>query len=278
MKIDLHCHSTFSDGVLTPRELVLRAKANNVDYLALTDHDTLLGLPDFMNSGKELNLNTIEGIELTTYYNDNGKTEHIHCVGLAKKDAKKDSLSNYLKEINKKRKNRALEMLSRIHDIYGYTVNLDEISKTNSVITRKSMLDHLVKENSNIDPQVLRISTSLDSKAYVPTKYIKVEDGTRLLKENNFFVIFAHPCLVKNQLIVETIIKLSTFDGIEVKYSYIYNDEQHFKGIAQKYNLLFSAGSDFHSPTESQKKHGDIGSSTLNEDEFKPMKEILNLK
>ena len=78
MKSDLHCHSTASDGLLTPRELVLRAHAQGIERLALTDHDTLAGLPEAMACCKAHAIEMIAGIELSTHWSGIG----IHIVGL----------------------------------------------------------------------------------------------------------------------------------------------------------------------------------------------------
>ena len=75
MDIDLHCHSTASDGVLTPRELVLRAHEQGVQTLALTDHDTIEGLPVAQQVADELGMRLITGIELSCVWG--GATIHI---------------------------------------------------------------------------------------------------------------------------------------------------------------------------------------------------------
>lgn len=77
-KIDLHVHSTFSDGTLTPTELVLHAIEMRLCAMALTDHDTIDGIQEAMIAGAENNLEIIPGIELSTFYNN----KEIHIVGL----------------------------------------------------------------------------------------------------------------------------------------------------------------------------------------------------
>ncbi|MBQ2584832.1 MAG: PHP domain-containing protein, partial [Erysipelotrichaceae bacterium] len=77
-RVDLHCHSTFSDGTLTPTELVQLAKQQGLSALALTDHNTSAGLKEFMEAGKDSGVITVPGCELSTEW----KGKEIHIVGL----------------------------------------------------------------------------------------------------------------------------------------------------------------------------------------------------
>ena len=116
-----------------------------------------------------------------------------------------------------------------------------------------------------------------DSKAYIPSTKMSTEDGVKLAREAGCVVIFAHPCLIKNQEYVEEILKFG-FDGIEVRYPSIKNDEEKFMRMAKKWNLFISAGSDCHRGAEPDGDHGDIGTCTLNEEEFKPIAKLLNFE
>ena len=86
IKVDLHTHSTCSDGLLTPEEVVERAYKKSVKYLALTDHDTVKGLDIAKKKAKALGINFIPGIELSTDYNG----ESIHILGFFKDESYKN--------------------------------------------------------------------------------------------------------------------------------------------------------------------------------------------
>ena len=83
MKVELHCHSTASDGSLSPLELIEQAQMKEINILALTDHDTTGGIPQAKKIGKELDIQVIPGIELSTRYNN----ENIHILGYFKDDS-----------------------------------------------------------------------------------------------------------------------------------------------------------------------------------------------
>ena len=76
--IDLHVHSTFSDGTLTPSELISRAKQFHLAAMALTDHDTIEGIPEAVQAASEQNLELVPGVELSTFWDE----KEIHIVGL----------------------------------------------------------------------------------------------------------------------------------------------------------------------------------------------------
>ena len=97
---DLHTHSTASDGTSSPSEVVKRAKAANVKYLALTDHDTVSGIEEALKTAKDLDITFIPGIELSTYFNK----ESIHVLGFFKGDGYKNKeLNDFLDSIKTKR-------------------------------------------------------------------------------------------------------------------------------------------------------------------------------
>ncbi len=268
MRIDLHNHTYYSDGVYSPEELVLRAKQNNVDIFALTDHDTTLGVDECVKMGEKHGLRIIKGCEVSASYED----ESVHIVCLFKNNIVGQEIIDYAKEFKNKRKQRAIDMMHNMEKYYNLRINLDEFLDTNGVLTRGNMIRHIMKYN-NLSMDEARKYILPDSKAYIPSTKISVDDAISLIKRSNGIAIFAHPCLIKNQDNVYEILK-SDFDGIEVRYANPKNDEEKFRSLALKHNLLMSAGSDCHG----DKSHADIGSACLNEEEFLPIAQKLNFK
>lgn len=275
MKADLHCHSIYSDGLLTPTEVVLRAKNNGVTHLALTDHDSIDGLSEFQVASKKEGITPINGIELTTKYNDKGELKEVHILGLFKFNKLSKSFTEYLEYQFNNRLERGINMLKLINKEYGYKIDIDEFKNTKSTVTRKNMLEHLCKHN-NIAREQLIISTSKNSKAYIPSSAISTKEGIELLKNENMVTILAHPCLINNNDIVLDIVKNMNVDGLEAKYPYVKNNESYFKQLAKDNNIFISAGNDFHEINENTNKHADIGSVFLNEEEFNIIDNILN--
>lgn len=268
MKIDLHNHTIHSDGVLTEKELIERAIKNKVDVFALTDHDSVFGCLNIETIAKDYNIKVIKGMELSTYY----KGENIHIVCLFKNNYIPEEILKFSYEYKEKRKERAILMLNKIHEIYNLKIDLDKFfNESQEIVTRANMMRHIAKMNDLSYIQALKYIEP-SSKAYIPSTKMSVEDGLNLIKRNNGIAILAHPCLIKNQDYVEELLQYG-FDGIEVRYPKHMDLEDHYKEIAKRYNLFISAGSDCHGDST----HADIGSATLNEEEFEPIKKILNI-
>ena len=182
---------------------------------------------------------------------------------------------NFSKDLKEKRRKRAIDMMNKIHDIYGLKIDLDSLL-LGEVITRANMLNNIAKCN-NLTREEAQKYISNDSLAYIPSTKMSTEDGVKLARSANCVVIFAHPCLIKNQEYVEEILKFG-FDGMEVRYPSKKNDEKHFRELAKKWNVLVSAGSDCHRGEEKDGDHADIGTSTLDLDEFMPIAKLLNFE
>ena len=271
MKIDLHNHTYYSDGKYSPEELVLRAKRNNVDVFALTDHDSVFGCDEIEKIAEKHGIKVIKGLELSTYH----KGESIHIVSLFKNNIVPKSLLDFSISFKEKRKERAIKMMENIKNIYGLKMDVDELIKESKVITRANMLYHLMKYN-NLTRDEAAVYINNKSKAYIPSTKMSVEDGIKLLREADTLVILAHPCLYKEEYLDE-ILSLG-FDGMEVKYPSPKNDEAKMRKYQEKYYILASAGSDCHGEGDGVTgDHGDIGTSTLTEEEFLPIKKLLNL-
>ena len=253
MKIDLHMHSNYSDGCMNVADLAKYAYNKSLNVVALTDHDTVLGVNEMIKECDKYNIRVIPAMELTTTY----MGEDCHIVSLFKELT--PELVRFSYEQESKRKKRAILMLNRIKDIYNVKIDLD-LLENERTITRKNMLSNILKCN-DLDYDYARTLTSRESKAYVPFSYLSVEDGINFIHNNGGIAILAHPCLIKRKESIQELINYN-FDGIEAIYSNEKNDEKYYKELASKHNLLVSAGSDFHG----DKSHGDMGSVSLSEE------------
>lgn len=267
MRIDLHNHTNHSDGVLTPKELLDRAIKNNVDIFALTDHDSVFGCDEIYELAKDTNVKVIKGMELSTTY----KGESVHIICLFKGNVVPDIIRDFSVDMLNKRKERAIKMIEKIRDIYNVNVDVKELLEDGEIITRANMYRHILKHN-NISESDASFMVSTESKGYIQSTKLSVEDGLTLAKSGGCITIFAHPCLVKEAYIEE--ILAYGFDGIEARYPSKKNDELKYRELAKKYNLFISAGSDCHG----DKTHADIGTCTLDEYEFEIIKNKLQIK
>lgn len=267
MKIDLHNHSTHSDGLYSVSELVDIAIKNKIDVMALTDHDSVFGIKEIINYSKDKNILVIPGIELSTVHNN----ESVHIIGLFKEGYVPDEMYQKSYEIKDIRRKRAIDMLNKIKNIFGVEIDLDEVLER-EVLTRGNMYQHIMKHNPQIPISDVNKMVSHSSPAYIEVARFTASEGIKFLHDNNCITILAHPTL--NSLkTVEEVCKMG-IDGIE--YLYPKNkdgEEEKFIKLAQKYNLLLSAGSDFHG----DKNHANIGTVSLDETNFNKIKEKLKI-
>ena len=260
---DLHTHSTASDGTSSPAEVVKRAKAANVKYLALTDHDTVSGIEEALDAAKGLEITFIPGIELSTYFNK----ESVHVLGFFKGDGYKDTeLIDFLNSIKRKRIERAekiVENLAKFHDIH---ITLESIMKNGKdTIARPHIAKAIIDAGYNYDKEyIFEHFIGNDCPAYIPSVQIDTKEGVKLLKKHGAVVVLAHPVLLKKSSF-QDVLALG-FDGLEGIYPMnSEEDTEKFLNYAKEHNLITSCGSDSHGG-EDDLKHGSLGSMEMDEE------------
>lgn len=268
MKIDLHNHSKYSDGVDTPYELFTSAKKNGVNIFALTDHDSVFGCRELKELDGKDNIRIILGMELSTDY----KKKSVHIVCLFKDNIIPDEIMQFSIDMLNKRKDRAVLMMNKIHEIYGLKIDIEKLIAESEIITRANMLRN-ISECNNLSLEQASYYVSNKSLAYIPSTKLSTKDGINFAKKCGCITILAHPCLLPKE-IVDEVISFGV-EGIEVKYpSNKDGDEQYFRNLAKKHNLLISAGSDCHGDST----HAPIGTSTLTLEEFMPLAERIGFR
>ena len=260
---DLHTHSTASDGTSSPTEVVKRANAANVKYLALTDHDTVSGIEEALEAAKSLDMTFIPGIELSTYFNK----ESIHVLGFFKGDGYKDKdLNDFLNSIKTKRIERAkkiVENLAKFHDIH---ITLESIMKNGKdTIARPHIAKAIMDAGYDYDKEyIFEHFIGNDCPAYIPSVQIDTKDGVELLKKHGAVVVLAHPVLLKKSSF-QDVLALG-FDGLEGIYPMnSEEDTEKFLNYAKEHNLITSCGSDSHGG-EDDIKHSSLGSMKMDEE------------
>ncbi len=248
--IDLHVHSNYSDGTLSPTELVALATKKGLRAFALTDHDTIDGIAEALQAAATLNpkLEIIPGIELSTTYL--GKDIHIVGLGIQKDDV-------YFQEaLIKFQDSRHLRNLKMIEKLQAFDIDITEDKMLtafgDTVWTRahfgRYLQDHGYVANLwDAFPKYI----GDDAPCFVPREKVTPYQGIKLIQEGGGIAILAHPLLYglpTDEL--DTLVKKladSGLDGIEAFYSSNrYGDEQRVKLLAKKYGLKLSGGSDFH--------------------------------
>lgn len=260
MKADLHMHSVHSDGTKTVEELVLRASSKGLTHIALTDHDSVTGVNEFIELCKKHNIVGVKGLELSTYHND----ESIHILGYFLDDIPK-CIVEYSKEQFISRHQRAKQYCKNLEELYNLKMDYNEIKDIKGMITRGN-LSYLMLKNNNVTEEQSKEYLSKESKAYIEAAKLKTKDGIKMIKDNGGIAVVAHPTLLKRTNI-EDVINLG-LDGIEGYYP-LNKEDEHLKYIelAKKYNLMITAGSDYHGKID--KTHLDMGTVFLTENLFK---------
>lgn len=249
MKINLHLHSQCSDGSLTTEELAEKMKTSNYKVVALTDHDTVEGIPDMEKHCCARGIRLIPGIEMTSFvpqelrlYDD---TYKVHIVGL-NIDTKK--MQAYLSEHNTKK----IEYHSRILVQYGIDVTY---IRTSEISNRIFCAELLVKRNcfKSLEEALSIFHCS----EYTPGVKQVIEE----IHEAGGIAVWAHPFILPRngdfKITPETVDILSSYfvdcglDGMEGYYLQFSMEEQMFiEKLCQKYNLYCSTGTDYHADYE----------------------------
>jgi predicted metal-dependent phosphoesterase TrpH len=252
---DLHCHSTASDGLLAPSELVRRAVGNGVEILALTDHDEVCGLAEARAQAAALGLRFINGVEISISWG--GIT--IHVVGL-NIDPQNPQLQQGLQSIRQGRAERAKMMaqdLARVgipgslEGAYAYVENPNLIGRTH--FARFLVEQHYVNDVKSAFQHYLVSGKP----GYVPHQWASLEDGLNYIRAGGGIPVVAHPGRYKLTR-AEMRKFLGEFrdgggSGIEVVTS-CHTPEQslEYAILAKEFGFLASRGSDFHGPGESR--------------------------
>lgn len=271
--IDLHTHSTQSDGTMTPEELISYGASKNLYAMALTDHDTIFGLETAIKTGKKENIYVIPGIELSSEY----EGKDVHILGYFV-DYKNEAFKKKIKGFQKSRNLRNEKMIAKLQS-GGYDITLEELYEIygkDSVITRM----HLAKalwDKGYVKDIPTAFATILSSKGpyYVPRERISPQDAVDLITKNQGTAVLAHPLLypftdeIRKKLVRD--LKEIGLSGIECLYSTFKPEEQEYlKKLASDFDLFYTGGSDFHGES---KPHIDLGTGCNN---LAIPREILN--
>lgn len=253
--IDLHVHSTESDGTLTPIEVVHAAKNAGLSAFALTDHDTASGIAKAKEAAAAQNIELIPGIELSTEYqfpSASKGAKEIHIVGLYI-DPGHPKLLQKTKEFRDCRDTRNEKIVAALQN-EGFSITMEALLAENpdSVITRANIARFLYQHG-----QIKSVQEAFEKyigdgcKCYVGRFKVSPMEAVELIHEAGGVAILAHPLLyhLKAHALQQLIdaLKEVRLDGIEAIYStYSIADEQYVKELARKNHLLISGGSDFH--------------------------------
>jgi predicted metal-dependent phosphoesterase TrpH len=264
-KADLHTHTTASDGMFRPAENVRLAKEAGLSALAITDHDTVAGVEEALEAGREYGITVIPGMELST--SADGKDIHILGYGISAEDS---VLLSRLQAQRNVRNRRNEEMLKKLAELNMH-VSLEELEAAagksrleDGSIGRPHIAQALVDKGYVADKREAFDRLLGEGKpAYASLARIAPTEAIRWIHEAGGIAIIAHPGLYGDDELVLTLLD-SGADGLEAFHSE--HDEQmerRYAEWAENRGKLVTGGSDFHGIKDGVAFHGDIGSRTV---------------
>lgn len=256
--IDLHVHSNASDGTLSPSQVVDLASRQGLRAMALTDHDTLDGLEEALEAGKQYGIEVICGIEFSTSY----QGRDVHIVGL---DLNPDDVrfQEALKEFQLSRDRRNLAIIKRLQE-HGVSISWDAMMENFSdcVWTRAHFARYLMEHGyvSSIKEAFPRYIGDR-APCFVPREKVTPYQAIRLIQDNGGIAVLAHPMLyglgLEQLRLLFSRLRDAGLDAVEVFYSTNSQEEERLsRQLARDFNLKLSGGSDFHG---SNKPHIQLG-------------------
>lgn len=243
IEADLHCHTTASDGQLTPSEVVELARNLGLKALGITDHDTVGGWAEAERAGPKWGVEILRGIELNTDW----QGTEVHILGY-ELDAQSPKLIKRLESLRQAREARMLEIVERLRAL-NIPIRVEDVRKfaSGEAIGRPHVAQALIAlgyAESVRDAFDRYIGQG--APAYVPRYKLSPEEGIALVCEASGVAVLAHPGVHRLERGIPGWVECG-LQGIEVSHSeHSPEDEKRFRRLAQKYHLIMTGGSDFH--------------------------------
>lgn len=255
MEVDLHVHTTASDGVFMPSEVVRIAANNGVRAIAITDHDSVNGIEEALIEADNYDIKVIPGIELSTVYED---TE-VHMLGYFV-DYKEKWFIDFLDEIKSTRYERGSKIVSKLNEV-GVSVQFEDIIKNADLgnvgrphIARALVDKGYAKDIGDAFSKYLVKGTP----GYIERQKITTSEAIKIIRKANGVPVLAHPGLIHsidlNELILE--LKAEGLMGLEVYHSsHDMTVTKNIYKLAIKHRLAVTGGSDFHGDMEARNNY-----------------------
>jgi len=264
VSIDLHIHTTASDGTFTPEQVVSHAHQLKLKAIAITDHDTLAGSKEALGSGIPPSLGFLTGVEISSnpppFYPGSGSF-HLLGYSIRLDDPK---LNRTLEKLQQARKNRNPAIINRLNEL-GISITLDEVRREagEGQLGRPHIAQLMVKKRAvaSIDEAFDRF-LGTGKPAYVDKQRVECFEAIEIILAAGGVPVLAHPGLLDyktdnqlDELIGE--LKKAGIQGVEVYYSGHTPDQTRlYAELAKRHDLLMTGGSDFHGTIQPQIEMG----------------------
>jgi hypothetical protein len=276
MRIDLHTHSSVSDGTDTPSELVGKARAVGLDVVGLTDHDTFDGLDEAVAEGVRLGVHVVRGMELSC--SRRGSSVHVLAYGT---DPANPGLAAEMARVRDGRLGRLAGVLAKLAEL-GVPVSQAEVMAQvgeSPSVGRPHIADALIKAGHVRDRQEAFDRFLADGgPAHVPRYTIEVDRGIDLVHEAGGLAVIAHPWgrgreHVLPPSVLEALVRDHRLDGVEVDHQdHDFDTRRQLRTLADSLGLLATGSSDYHG---TGKLDHDLGCNTTDPTVFNEMQRRL---
>lgn len=250
--VDLHTHSTASDGTLPPEQVVAAAHAAGLSALALTDHDTLAGIPAAARAGETLGVRVVPGVELSAH--DGDREIHIlalHVTRLA-------VLESRLETFREGRTLRASQIVDRLRGL-GVDISVDTVMQeaNGAAVGRPHIARAMIREGAARDLRdAFDRYLGAGRPAFVPKQRLEVREAISIAHEAGGLAIWAHPGSDGRRARLEPLVALE-IDGVEVRHpSHMLEDINRLAALTEFFGLVPSGGSDWHGLAEGTRNIG----------------------
>ncbi|MNM78311.1 hypothetical protein D3C81_902040 [compost metagenome] len=264
-RYDLHTHTQASDGMNQPAENVRLAKEKGLTGLAITDHDTVAGIAEALLAGKELGLDVVPGIEISSRVGE----KDIHVLGYFV-DPEDNRFKERLARLRLVREERNGLIIAKLQQL-GLSITLEEVKaglsrplRPDESLGRPHIADTLVRKGYVSDMRDAFDRYLAEGKpGYASLPRIAPEEAIVWIREAGGVPVLAHPGLYSDDDLVRSIVERGKPAGIEVYHSdHGPEEELRYAAMAEKYGLIVTGGSDYHGVRQGVVFHGDLGGRT----------------
>lgn len=245
---DLHTHSVYSDGTFTPEELISAAKQAGLAAVALTDHNTVAGLPCFLAAAQGSGVEAVPGVEISTDYGE----KELHILALFVRPEHYDAITDLMEEMLRRKEESNVALVDALFRA-GYPVDYAAIKARtpNGQVNRALIAAELARLGYVEDIQAaFKKLLSPKRGLYTPPRRISSYEAIRFIKSLGCTAVLAHPFLNMDAAMLRGFLPEAVacgLDGMETVYSKYSPEETALAiRIAQEFGLKNSGGSDFH--------------------------------
>lgn len=257
VRADLHLHSRASDGALTSSKLVQACADAGLTHIALTDHETISGIPEARQAAGDLGIQFIPGVEINTAGSD-----HVHILLYFVHEGMGE-LMDMLADIYQERMARGPKIISKLNQL-GINISLKDLDIQEGTAIGRPHVALALRKLGIVEDEQQAFDRYLDvgKPAYVPRKRYETKAIIQMARKLGALPVLAHPELIRDPSLTSrgalAELKEAGLVGLEAFHSQQSDKEcRHWELIARQLGLLVTGGSDFHRDND---KHGDIGS------------------